>query len=94
MEQLLKNVRKDQRYPEIARKLGWEGEVLLRVVIRPSGELVEIKVKQSSGREALDQEAVNKIRRRMPFPPIQGLATEVMILEIPIGFQLKDALDR
>lgn len=90
---LLASLRKDQRYPEIARRLGWEGEVVLQVTLKPSGELVEVKVLKSSGRDALDSEAISKIKRRVPFPPINGLAEERAVLVIPIAFQLKNQLD-
>ena len=49
-------------YPEIARRNGWEGTVLLRLKIDASGRVLDVVVRETSGYPVLDAEAVNAVR--------------------------------
>lgn len=46
-------------YPVLARRRGWQGEVLLSVTIHPSGMLERVQIAQSSGHDVLDRAAVS-----------------------------------
>ncbi len=46
------------KYPGLARKRGWQGEVLLWLEINRHGEISSIAVKRSSGYKILDRNAV------------------------------------
>ena len=46
------------KYPVLARKRGWQGEVLLWLEINSQGEISNIAVKRSSGYKVLDRNAV------------------------------------
>lgn len=50
------------RYPEQARRLGWQGRVLLRIWIDEQGSVTRVRVEESSGYLLLDAAAVTSIR--------------------------------
>lgn len=55
-------------YPRIARKMGWQGRVLISFVICRDGSVKDIRIVESSGFNALDKNAVEVIRKVAPFP--------------------------
>jgi protein TonB len=50
-------------YPERARRMGWEGKVILSFVVRESGLIDDVKVVASSGFPLLDENARGTIAR-------------------------------
>ncbi len=48
-------------YPELAKRLGFEGTVVLQVTVAPSGKAQAVHVAQSSGFELLDQSAIETL---------------------------------
>ncbi|PIP43694.1 MAG: hypothetical protein COX17_05600, partial [Deltaproteobacteria bacterium CG23_combo_of_CG06-09_8_20_14_all_60_8] len=72
------------RYPVLARRKGWSGQVEVAFLIAPDGNVSELRIKASSGFAVLDDQAVAAIRRSAPFPPPRMAALLVM----PITFQL------
>jgi TonB family protein len=50
------------RYPEVAIQSGWEGEVVLSIVMRDDGSISLVTVHKSSGNPVFDAEAVNTAR--------------------------------
>lgn len=66
------NIMRNITYPERARRMGWEGKVLLSFVVSESGAIEGLKIINSSGFRALDEnarEAVLKTRfsQRIPY---------------------------
>lgn len=57
-----------KRYPPEARREGIEGICGVQFAIQPDGSLLEVKLMESSGYEALDREALATVRRAAPFP--------------------------
>ncbi len=55
-------------YPPLARRLGWQGKVVLSFVINPNGTIKEPQVAQGSGHEVLDQNALEALKGSVPFP--------------------------
>ncbi len=55
-----------KKYPLLAKRNGWEGQVLLKVVLGGDGRLIRAEVQESSGHEALDQGALETLRAAMP----------------------------
>lgn len=55
-------------YPRIARKMGWQGKVLISFVVCVDGSVKNIKIIESSGFKALDKNAVEVIQKVAPFP--------------------------
>jgi protein TonB len=81
-----KLVREHLEYPYLARRMGWEGEVLLSFRLNPTGEVEEIKVLKSSGYEVLDKSAVNAVKRASKhFPRPQ----QIVLIKLPIQFKLE-----
>ena len=67
------NKRFKDKYPERARRMGWEGEVLLSFVVSEDGTIRDVKVVKSSGRNVFDNHAREIIAettfdRRLPYP--------------------------
>ncbi|MBI2364220.1 MAG: energy transducer TonB [Deltaproteobacteria bacterium] len=81
------------RYPESARRDGKEGRVLLRVLVNEEGRSASVEVNRSSGIEALDQAAVEAIKRWRFSPARLGDRPVESWVRIPIDFRLTDARD-
>lgn len=78
-------------YPRIAKKENWEGEVILRVVVRPNGRPERpITVKRSSGHPVLDEAAIDAVKRWTFHPAKDGNIPVRSAVEIPIKFSLKN----
>jgi len=81
-----KLVREHLEYPYLARRMGWEGEVLLFFRLNPTGEVEEIKVLKSSGFEVLDKSAVNAVKRASKHFP---RPKQIVLIKLPIQFKLE-----
>lgn len=62
------NVQNKISYPRIARKMGWQGRVLISFIICMDGSVKDIRVIESSGHNALDKNALEVVRKVAPFP--------------------------
>lgn len=82
-------VAKQKRYPRLAQQRGWQGEVILHVVVDASGRLLDVSVERSSGFEALDREALEMVRRAAPFPFANGMKKEDVSMSLPVVFRLE-----
>jgi len=73
----------------LARKRGWQGEVLLGLAINRHGEIAHVAVQRSSGHQVLDSNAVKTFELIGAVSPI--LRTELMNehqLSIPVVYKL------
>lgn len=61
-------IMKNLSYPAAARRMGWEGKVVVSFVISEEGYASEIKIVESSGFGVLDRNAVETVRKSSPFP--------------------------
>ena len=59
---------KHKRYPRRAEYRGYEGTVLVTFVVSRHGEILDYKIKHSSGNILLDKEALATIRRTRSLP--------------------------
>jgi protein TonB len=75
-------------YPPRARRLGLEGEVLVRTRVLPNGECGELVLGQSSGYALLDQAALEAVRTWRFRPARRGDEEIVSWVEIPVRFRL------
>jgi len=75
-------------YPSLAQRRGWEGTVLLRVQFLPSGKPGEIQIQKSSGRQQLDDAALNAVKRWSFVPAKQGDVAQVGWVSVPIDFKI------
>lgn len=70
-------------YPVAARRAGFEGEVVLRVVVDDSGSPRLAEIAQSSGREDCDISAQRTVQNRWQFEPVsvpQPLVNERLVV--------------
>jgi len=78
-----------RRYPNWAKKQGFEGIVSLTFTVLSTGQVQDIKIIQSSGFNILDKEAVATIKRASPFPPIPKEVKRPWVrIEVSIAFVL------
>ncbi len=72
------------RYPAVARKRGWSGQVRLSFHIDQEGRVEDITVLTSSGYDLLDRQAIAVVRQVAPFPqPLENVE-----VTMPITFSL------
>lgn len=77
-------------YPENARRKNIEGRTKIQFTLRKNGELDGIKILKSSGKEILDEVAVEIIKRANPFPKFpEELPFEKIIFITEFNFSLK-----
>ncbi|MCP4671821.1 MAG: energy transducer TonB [Desulfobacula sp.] len=79
-----KSIQQLIKFPRIARKMGWEGKVVVEFIICKDGTVKDILTVQSSGFKALDKNAVESIKKAAPFPKPPTTAK----LIIPVVYQL------
>ena len=77
-------------YPPIARKLGVEGVVLLRVDVSAKGTPEKIVIAQTSGASSLDEAAMKAVQGWTFVPARRGDTPVAHPVEVPIRFQLKN----
>ncbi|HHO41864.1 MAG TPA: energy transducer TonB, partial [Epsilonproteobacteria bacterium] len=74
------------KYPNNAKRMGWQGVVEVQLVVSQSGKLLEYKIYKSSGKRQLDQAALNAVKsianKNLPKPQTKTT------LILPIGFKL------
>jgi protein TonB len=72
-------------YPDAARRMGWQGKVLLSFIITANGSVREFMIIKSSGFPMLDKNAIETVRDTAPFPkpPVEAQ------LVIPIIYRLE-----
>ena len=77
------------RYPRIARRKGYEGTVVLEVLVSPEGKVDVCRVLRSSGHSVLDKAAVKAIGNWLFEPGMRGEKKVEMWVKVPIRFDLK-----
>jgi len=75
-------------YPETAQEKGWEGTVILSVLVQADGKAKSVEVKTSSGRKILDQAATQTVKRWTFAPARRGETPVEGWVEVPIDFRL------
>lgn len=55
-------------YPPTARRMGWEGKVVVSFQLLSDGSVRDVRVMQGSGHAALDRGATEAVRTASPFP--------------------------
>ena len=76
-------------YPLLARKRGYQGTVLLDVLVSKDGKAASIQVARSSGYKILDKAAIKGVKSWLFCPAKRGDELFEMWVKIPIRFQLK-----
>ncbi len=74
-------------YPSMARRMGWEGKVMVSFIICCDGTVKDIEIQDSSGNRLLDRNALEAVERSSPFPE-QPIEAKVII---PIVYRLDES---
>ena len=77
-------------YPEIARKAGVEGRVIVHVLVDERGNVVATKILKSLGNNGCDEAAVRAIKSVKWKPAMQRDRPVKVWVAIPVIFKLKD----
>lgn len=85
----LKNPR--PAYPMVARKMGWEGRVILNVEVLAEGACGGVNVFRSSGREVLDNAAISTVKSWRFTPARHAGRAVTQWFKVPINFSLEDS---
>ena len=86
---IIQEIERKKFYPPLARRLGIEGKVVVRIVVDREGKLKEVSVVKSSGNKILDRAAL-KLIKKCNFPPLPPeYQKEVFDVEVPIRYELK-----
>lgn len=76
------------KYPLRARKKGYEGNVIIEVLVDKRGNVMDLKVFKSSGYEILDQSAMTAVKKWLFEPGTRDGKAAKMWVRVPIRFQL------
>lgn len=82
-------IQKNLEYPEIARKAGVEGRVIVHVQIDEKGKVVNTKVLASLGNNGCDEAAIKAIKSVKWKPAMQRDRPVKVWVSIPVVFRLK-----
>lgn len=75
-------------YPGLARKRGYEGRVLLDVLVADNGTAAAIRLVESSGYAILDRAAMTAVRDWLFAPGLKGGRKVEMWVRVPVRFEL------
>lgn len=77
------------RYPQQARKRGFQGRVILKVLVGKDGRVADIGLQESSGHSILDNAALETVRDWAFTPGRRGESSVEMWIRVPMLFELK-----
>jgi protein TonB len=83
---LFRHILRYQRYPKAAESKGLQGTVKAVFSMNREGKLLGVWIKSSSGQAALDQAAIDTIRRAQPLPRIPSVLPDSMTVDVALGF--------
>ncbi|MDF9390913.1 MULTISPECIES: energy transducer TonB [Methylococcus] len=75
-------------YPMFARKQRWQGKVMLKVHVLPTGLPAEVELQSSSGHDILDEAAMETVRRWRFVPATKGGKAVASWVVVPLEFSL------
>lgn len=79
-------------YPEIARRNGWRGQVLLQVSVRIDGLVQHLQVQQTSGFRVLDVAALRAVKNWRFHPARRGGRAVDSEILVPVEFYLSQSI--
>jgi periplasmic protein TonB len=78
------------KYPRIARIRGYQGNVLLDVLVNKNGKVHDLKIYKSSGHPLLDRAAASSVKHWLFEPGMIGEKKTDMWVRVPIRFELRE----
>lgn len=76
-------------YPRVAREMGWQGTVMVRVEVQENGASGAVVVGKSCGYEVLDEAAVTAVKGWRFTPLTDGGFTFRTTVQVPVIFDLR-----
>jgi protein TonB len=76
-------------YPRMARRRGYEGTVLMEVLVSREGLVEAVRLLESSGHGVLDHEAMSAVKRWVFEPARRGEEKVEMWVKVPVRFKLR-----
>ena len=77
------------QYPRLAKRRGYQGTVLLEVLVNPQGRVDDLKVIRSSGYSVLDKAATSSVKDWLFEPGLRGDQAVEMWVRVPVRFKLQ-----
>jgi periplasmic protein TonB len=77
-------------YPAVARRRGYEGTVVLEVLVNSYGKVADLRLFRSSGHAVLDRTALSSVKAWVFDPARKGQEAVEMWVKIPVCFRLRD----
>lgn len=77
-------------YPSLARSMGWQGTVTLKVQVSEEGLSAAVEIERGSGYEILDESAIEAIRQWRFTPARRGETPIASTVIVPVIFTLQD----
>lgn len=76
-------------YPMMSKRLGEEGQVLLRVLVSSQGSAEQVQLLRSSGFPRLDEAAQEAVAKWRFVPAKVGSVATTAWVQVPVSFQLR-----
>ena len=77
-------------YPRRARRRGYEGTVILEVLVNRAGKVEDLRVASSSGYAELDRSAMKSVKKWLFEPGSIGGRKVAMRVRVPVRFELRE----
>jgi periplasmic protein TonB len=91
-QQVAAQIKKHQNYPLIAKRRQWEGTAQVRLIIGADGTVKNVELGKGTGKDVLDKEALEMVRRASPLPQAPlALRGRALTVTVPIVFRLQDS---
>jgi len=78
-------------YPRTAREAGWEGTVILQVLVLPDGTAGNVMLHKTSGYSILDEAALSAVKGWQFVPAMDGNFPVQSMVRMPVRFDLRAA---
>ena len=78
-------------YPRAAREAGWEGTVVLQVMVLPDGTAGNVTLHKTSGHSILDEAALAAVKGWQFVPAMDGNFPIQSMVRMPVRFDLRAA---
>ena len=86
---LTRHISAFKKYPRIAQRRIWEGDILLELTLNKNSKILNIKVINESKHKVLNKEAVAMIERARPLPKANNIKSETFKVFVPVVFKLR-----
>ena len=86
---LTRHISAFKKYPRIAQRRIWEGDILLELTLNKNSKILNINVINESKYEVLNKEAVAMIERAQPLPKANNIKSETFKVFVPVAFKLR-----